>query len=187
MTKSFEHKSNLLQMIPVNGHRISQQSKWPVSLKLAFFFNAQLFAGLFCLSLLLAMPGLNFGLWDLVPWSRIKLRPPALGTQSPLPWTKFPLKLGSWVKFSCWQDSLTQQITEVLLNCCACSGIPRLQHSFWKLTELSTTWKPKPDMIPISNCFQLTEEQVKKKKFLCLVCSPTSLDPEMWNEGSDQK
>ena len=139
------------------------------------------------LFLFLAVPGLNFGLWDLVPWWRIKLRPPALGAQSPLPWTKFPLKLGSWVKFSCWQDSLAQWITEVLLNCCACSGIPRLQHSFWKLTELSTMWKPKPDMIPISNCFQLTEEQVKKKKFLCLVCSPTSLDPEMWNEGSDWK
>ena len=171
MTKSVEHKSNLLQMIPINGHRISQQSKWPVFLKLGyFFFNAQLFAGLFCLFLLLAMLGLNFGLWDLVPWSRIKLRPRHWERRVLSPGPKFPLKLGSWVKFSCWQDSLAQWITEVLLNCCACSGIPRLQHSFWKLTELSTMWKPKPDMIPISNCFQLTEEQVKKKNPLsCLL------------------
>ena len=43
-------------------------------------------------------------------------------------------------------------------------------------------------MIPISNCFQLTEEQVKKKKKIFFpVCSPTSLDPEMWNEGSHRK
>ena len=102
------------------------------------------------------------------------------------PGPKFPLKLGLESSDHAGR-TLAQRITEFLLNCCACSGIPRLQHSFWKLTELSTTWKPKPDMIPISNCFQLTEEQVKKKKFLCLVCSPTSLDPEMWNEGSDWK
>ena len=116
------------------------------------------------LFLFLAVPGLNFGLWDLVPWSRSNSGPQHWERRVLSPGPKFPLKLGSWVKFSCWQDSLAQWITEVLLNCCACSGIPRLQHSFWKLTELSTTWKPKPDMIPISNCFQLTEEQVKKKK-----------------------
>ena len=49
MTKSVEYKSNLLQMIPANGHTIYQQSKRPVFLKLGyFFFYAQLFAELFC-------------------------------------------------------------------------------------------------------------------------------------------
>ena len=48
----------------------------------------------------------------------------------------------------------------------------------------------KTDMIPVSNCSQLTEEQVKKKKkkkIISPVFGPTSLDPEMWNEGSDRK
>ena len=116
------------------------------------------------LFLLLAVPGLNFSLWDLVPWSRIKLRTPAVGVQSPIPWTKVPPKIKVLSQVIMLAGTLAQWITEVLLNFCACSGIPRLQHSFWKLTELSTTWKPKPDMIPISNCFQLTEEQVKKKR-----------------------
>ena len=157
-------------------------------IRVFFFLMHSGFLSCSVLFLFVAVPSLNFGLWDLVPWSRIKLRPRHWERRVLSPGPKFPLKLGSWVKFSCWQDSLAQRITEVLLHCCACSGIPRLQHSFWKLTELSTTWKPKPDMIPISNCFQLTEEQVKKKKkFLCPVCSPTSLDPEMWNEGSDWK
>ena len=170
MTKSVEHKSNLLQMIPANGHRIYQQSKWPVFLKLGYFFNARLSAELLCFVFVFVCAGLNFGLWDLVPWSRIKLRPRHWERRVLSPGPKFPLKLRFWVKWSCWQDSLAQLITKVLLNFCACSGILRLQHSFWKLTELSTTWKPKPDMIPISNCFQLTEEQVKKKKKIPLPC-----------------
>ena len=135
-------------------------------IRVFFFLMHSCFLSCAVLFLFVAVPSLNFGLWDLVPWSRIKLRPRHWERRVLSPGPKFPLKLGSWVKFSCWQDSLTQQITEVLLNCCACSGIPRLQHSFWKLTELSTTWKPKPGMIPISNFFQLTEEQVKKKKNL---------------------
>ena len=186
MTKSVERKSNLLQMIPINGHRISQQWKLPVFLKLGYFFNARLFAELFCFVFVFGCAGLNFGLWDRVPWSRIKLRPPALGAQSPIPWTKVPPKIKVLSQVIMLAGTLAQRIPEVLLNCCACSGIPGLQHSFWKLRELSTTWKPKTDMIPISNCFQLTEKLVKKK-ILSPVCSPTSLDPEMWNEGSDRK
>ena len=57
------------------------------------------------LFLVLAVPSLNFGLWDVVPWPRIKLRPLALGAQSRSPWTKVPLQLASWVKLSCWQHS----------------------------------------------------------------------------------
>ena len=93
-TKSVEHKSNPLQMIPVNGYRISQQSKWPVFLKLGYFFKMHsCLLSCSVLFLLLAVPGLNFSLWDLVPWSRIKLRPLALGAQSPIPWTKVTPKI----------------------------------------------------------------------------------------------
>ena len=156
-TKSVEHKSNLLQMIPVNRHRISQQSKWPVFLKLAcFFFNAQLFAELFCLFLLLAVPGLNFGLWDLVPWSRIKLRPPALGAQSPIPWTKVPPKIkvlnqvimlaglsgsadhGGSLKLLCmFKESLGSRIHSGNLQSCLQRG--NLNQT-WFLSQTSFSW-----------------------------------------------
>ena len=93
MTKSVEHKSNLLQMIPINGHRISQQWKLPVFLKLGYFLNARCLLSCSVLFLFLAALGLNFGFWDPVPWPRIKLRPPALGAQSPIPRTKVPPKI----------------------------------------------------------------------------------------------
>ena len=102
---------------------------------------------------------------------------PGTGSRVLSPGPKFPLKLGLESSDHAGR-TLAQRITEFLLNCCACSGIPRLQHSFWKLTELSTTWKPKPDMIPISNCFQLTEEQVKKKKN----SSALSVVPLAWTQ-----
>ena len=155
MTKSVERKSNLLQMIPINGHRISQHSKWPVFLKLGYFLNAQLFAELFCFLffLVLAVPGLNFGLWDLVPWPRIKLRPPALGAQSPIPRTKVPPKI---------------RVLSQVLMLARLPGSADPRGSLKLLCVFRNPWTPafiletyrvvcnmetKTDMIPISDCF----------------------------------
>ena len=190
-TKSVEHKSNLLQMIPVNRHRISQQSKWPVFLKLGFFFFLMHSCLLSCsvLFLFLAVLGLNFGLWDLVPWSRIKLRPLALGAQSPIPWTKVTPKIkvlnqvimlaglsgsadhrGSLKLFVHVQESLGSSIHSGNLQSCLQHGN---QNQTWFLSQTAFSW--------------LRSRMKKKKKILCPVCCPTSLDPEMWNEGSDRK
>ena len=142
------------------------------------------------LFLVLAVPGLHFGLWDLVPWPRIKLRPPALGAQSPIPRTKVPPKIRVLSQVLMLARLSGSADPQGSLKLFACSGIPGLQHSFWKLTELSATRKPKQTWFLSQTAFSWLRSRLKKKKkkrILCPVCSPASLDPEMWNEGSDQK
>ena len=151
MTKSVERKSNLLQMIPINGHRISQQWKLPVFLKLGYFLNARCL--LSCSVLFLAVLGLNFGFWDLVPWPRIKLRPPALGAQSPIPRTKVPPKI---------------RVLSQVLMLARLPGSADPRGSLKLLCVFRNPWTPafiletyrvvcnmetKTDMIPISDCF----------------------------------
>jgi len=108
------------------------------------------------LFLLLAVPGLNFGLWDLVPWSRIKLRPPALGAQSPIPWTKVPPKIkvlnqvimlaglsgsadhGGSLKLLCmFKESLGSRIHSGNLQSCLQRG--NLNQT-WFLSQTSFSW-----------------------------------------------
>ena len=124
--------------------------------------------------------------WVLISASEIQF-PDQGSNSSPWHWErrvldpgpKSPLKLGSWVKFSCWQDSLAQRIPEVLLSFCACSGIPGLQHSFWKLTELSATWKPKQTWFLSQTAFSWLRSRLKKKK---KESSALSVVPPAWTQ-----
>ena len=118
----------------------------------------------FCLFCFLSAPGLSLGLWDLVPWPGIEPGPLQCECRGPVTEPMLPLKLESWVEVI-MLAGLSGSVDHLCsLNSCAFSGIPSLQHSFWKFTGLFTMWKQKSDTIPTLNCFQLIEEQVSKKQ-----------------------
>ena len=67
------------------------------------------------------------------------------------------------------QESLGSSINSGNLQSCLQCGN---QNQTWFLSQTTFSW---------------LRSRLKRKKILCPVCSPTSLDLEMWNVGSDQK
>ena len=139
------------------------------------------------LFLLLAVPGLNFGLWDLVPWSRIKLGPPSLRAQSPIPWTKVPPKirvLSQVIMLARLSGSADHWGSLKLLCMFRNPYAPAFILKTYRVVyNMETKTRYDSYLKPLS----VDWGAGKKKKILCPVCSPTSLNPEMRNVGSDQK